>query len=45
MDGGAKELLLCMGYDVALGPYLGVPETHKVHFYRQLVKAIQQLMA
>ena len=35
------ELLMCLQYDIALGPYLGVPDTHKVRFLKWLVEGIK----
>jgi hypothetical protein len=40
--GPADELLLCLAYDCVLGPYLGVPEPHKVAFWEWLVAGIRQ---
>ena len=31
------ELLMCLTYDVVLGPYLGVPDPHKLPFLRWLL--------
>ena len=40
--GDRDELLLCLAYDVSLGPYLGVPEVHKLAFLRWLLNGIRR---
>ncbi len=40
--GAADELLLCLTYDVILGPYLGVPDPHKLLFLRWLIDGVRQ---
>jgi hypothetical protein len=35
------ELTMCLSYDLALGPYLGVPEPHKLPFLRWLIEGIR----
>ena len=39
--GGADESLMCLAYDIVLGPYLGVPEPHKLLFLRWLIEAMR----
>ena len=34
------ELLMCLQYDIVLGPALGVPDPHKLRFLRWLTDAI-----
>src|SRR3954469_23351917 len=41
-SGPADELLLCLAYECILGPYLGVPESHKREFWAWLVVGIRQ---
>src|SRR5262245_18760542 len=41
-EGPADELLLCLAYDCILGPYLGVPEPHKLVFWEWLVEGVRQ---
>ena len=36
-----EELMMCLDYDLALGPYLGVPEPNKLHFLRWLIEGIR----
>jgi hypothetical protein len=36
------ELLMCFAYDVVLGPYLGVPEPHKLAFLHWLIDGIRR---
>jgi hypothetical protein len=36
------ELTMCLNYDLALGPYLGVPEPHKLPFLRWLIEGIRE---
>jgi hypothetical protein len=36
------ELLMCLTYDVVLGPYLGVPDPHKLPFLRWLIDALRK---
>jgi hypothetical protein len=38
----SEELLMCLAYDVTLGPYLGVPEPHKLPFLRWLVDGVRR---
>ena len=40
IDADPRELLLCLSYDVAVGPYLGVPESSRTAFYQQLIRAV-----
>jgi len=35
------ELLMCLTYDVVLGPYLGVPDPHKLLFLRWLLDGVR----
>jgi hypothetical protein len=35
------ELLMCLTYDVVLGPYLGVPDPHKLAFLRWLIDGVR----
>ena len=35
------ELLMCLQYDIVLGPALGVPDPHKLEFLRWLAKGIR----
>lgn len=44
-DGSAAELLMCMTHDCILGPYLGVPGSHKVEFLRWLAEGIRRSLA
>ncbi len=41
-SGTPEELLMCLTYDCVLGPYLGVPEPHKLSFLRWLIEGIQR---
>jgi hypothetical protein len=41
----ADELLMCVTYDFILGPYLGVPEPHKLPFLLWLVNGIRQQLS
>ncbi|MCI0637988.1 MAG: hypothetical protein L0Y72_23560 [Gemmataceae bacterium] len=41
-EGPADELLLCLAYDCVLGPYLGVPEPHKLVFWDWLLAGVRQ---
>ncbi len=41
-SGPLDELLLCLAHDVAVGPYLGVPEPHTLAFLRWLIDGIRQ---
>src|SRR5712692_9954063 len=34
----AAELLMCLAYDMILGPHLGVPDHHKLPFLRWLIE-------
>lgn len=36
------ELLMCLTYDVVLGPYLGVPDPHKLPFLRWLLDGVRK---
>lgn len=36
------ELLMCLTYDVVLGPYLGVPEPHKLPFLHWLLDGVRK---
>ena len=36
------ELLMCLAYDVVLGPYLGVPEPHKRPFLLWLIDGVRK---
>jgi hypothetical protein len=36
------ELLMCLAYDVVLGPHLGVPHPHKLPFLRWLIDGVRQ---
>ncbi len=36
------ELLMCLTYDVVLGPYLGVPEPHKLPFLLWLIDGVRR---
>ncbi len=40
--GPADELLMCLAYDVVLGPYLGVPEPHKRPFLLWLIDGVRR---
>ncbi len=40
--GAADELLMCLTYDVVLGPYLGVPDPHKLPFLRWLIAGVRR---
>ena len=40
--GAPDELLMCLSYDVVLGPHLGVPEPQKLSFLRWLVEGIRR---
>ena len=37
-----EELLMCLQYDIILGPMLGVPDPHKLPFLKWLVKACER---
>lgn len=39
--GPADELLMCMAYDWALGPYMGVPESKKQDFLEWLLEGVR----
>jgi hypothetical protein len=41
-QGSVDELLMCLAYDVVLGPYLGVPEPHKRPFLLWLIDGVRQ---
>ncbi len=41
-QGPAEELLMCLTYDVVLGPYLGVPEPHKQPVLLWLIEGIRR---
>jgi hypothetical protein len=41
-QGSADELLMCLAYDIVLGPYLGVPEPHKRPFLLWLIDGVRQ---
>ena len=41
MNKSVEELLFCLSYDIALGPYLGVPDPHKLPFLRWLIENIR----
>ena len=41
-QGPADELLMCLVYDVVLGPYLGVPEPHKRPFLLWLIAGVRR---
>ena len=36
------ELLMCLTCDVVLGPYLGVPDPHKLPFLRWLLDGVRE---
>ena len=36
------ELLMCLTYDVVLGPYLGVPDPHKLPFLQWLLDGVRK---
>jgi hypothetical protein len=38
----ADELIMCLTYDIVLGPCLGVPDPHKLPFLRWLIDGIWQ---
>jgi hypothetical protein len=40
--GGVDELIMCLTYDVVLGPCLGVPEPHKLSFLRWVIDGVRQ---
>ncbi len=40
--GSAEELLMCLTYDVVLGPYLGVPEPHKRPFLVWIIEGVRR---
>ena len=40
--GPADELLMCLAYDVILGPSLGVPGPHKLPFLRWLIAGVRR---
>ena len=40
--GPPDELLMCLTYDVVLGPSLGVPDPHKLHFLRWLLDGVRR---
>jgi hypothetical protein len=40
--GAVDDLLLCLGYDSALGPYLGVPESDKLRFWVWLIDGVRR---
>lgn len=45
LDGlGVDERLLCLNYDIALGPYLGVPAAHKRVFFNWLIDGIRTML-
>ena len=41
-EGDPDELLMCLSYDVFLGPYLGVPDPHKLLFLRWLIDGVRR---
>lgn len=36
------ELLMCLTYDIVLGPHLGVPDSHKLPFLRWLLDGVRR---
>ena len=40
--GPVDELLLCLAYDAAVGPYLGVPESDKLPFWLWLIDGVRR---
>jgi hypothetical protein len=42
VEGEPEELLMCLAYDIALGPYLGVPDPHKLFFLRWLIAGMRE---
>ncbi len=42
--GSIEELLMCLAYDVVLGPYLGVPEPYKRPFLLWLIDGVRRDM-
>jgi hypothetical protein len=40
--GPMDELLMCLAYDVILGPSLGVPDPHKLPFLRWLIEGARR---
>jgi hypothetical protein len=42
MPAPPDEMLMCLAYDVALGPYLGVPNPHKLPFLRWLLDGVRK---
>ena len=43
--GRGADLLMCMAYDWALGPYLGVPDSQKLDFLQWLLAGVRQQLA
>ena len=37
------ERLLCLNYDIVLGPYLGAPAEHKLAFLHWLIEGIRMM--
>ena len=43
-QGSAEELLMCLVYDIALGPYLGVPEPSQRSFLLWLIDGVRRAL-
>jgi len=43
-QGSAGELLMCLVYDIALGPYLGVPEPSQRSFLLWLIDGVRRVL-
>jgi hypothetical protein len=41
----AEELLMCLSYDIAVGPYCPVPESQTVSFHQWLVQGLRRLLS